>query len=288
MNRCVPLVPVVLLVAAVGAEDAGKQESPEDAIRGRLAEIARLTKKKDGEPPRELFVRDVERSRMEVQPLLDELSGAEISSVEAKGARALVSFEKPGEDGVRRGVLMEQAAGEWKLACASSFVLEGGSLDEARGRRPAKVRLGMRTDNGPYGPSAYSFTYATGDMKRYKNRVDLWYCHNGDFHVRGAVADVGKRSLKSVKSIPLDAKWGRVVRAEKGHCYVLRCGADERRDFFVALRVKRLKKVMVELEWTLLAGGRNSPASIHEAQPLDEQAQRSGADGTDGLCGKRG
>ena len=35
-------------------------------------------------------------------------------------------------------------------------------------------------------------------------------------------------------------------------------------------------------EWTLLTGGHGAPPSIHETNPMNS---RSGADGTDGLCG---
>jgi len=44
---------------------------------------------------------------------------------------------------------------------------------------------------------------------------------------------------------------------KKGHTYVLRCGPNERRDFFVVFTVKSYKKDVVAIEWTLLSDGHN-------------------------------
>ena len=270
------------LAASSGEDDKGAEES----FAKLQEEITRL-RKLDGRDPRadgrDLFVRDVQRVRLDRDELFAELEKARVTKVKEAGERALVKFST-GDD--TRAVLLERVRGKWLLGCARSFVLASDGLTRSRGKKPATARLAMRTNNGPYGASAYSFTHASGDMLKYKNRADIWFCHNQDFHVRGGIVDLGKTSIKSVKSIPLDARWARTARVEAGHTYVLRCGPDKRRDFFVVCRVRRMKRNAAELEWTLLTGGFNAPVSIHKPRRLTADEQRDAADGTDGLCGR--
>ena len=283
-------IAVGVLAAGVSAgRESEKEANAAQATFEKLLREDAAAYGREGAEAADLFVREVRGLGVDKDALFAQLAEAKVRSVAEKGDCAVVAFETAADgEKVRRGVLLRKVGEKWLLDCAGSFVLEGPALDAARGKKPAKASLAMRTDNGPYGQSAYSFTYATGDVQSCKNRADIWFCHNNDFHVRGAIADLGKQALKKADSIPVDAKWSRTARAEPGHTYVVRCGADERRDFFVAFRVARIRRGVAELEWTLLAGGRNAPASIHEAQPLSEKDQRAGSDGTDGLCGKNG
>ncbi|MEM8882552.1 MAG: hypothetical protein AAGD14_00615 [Planctomycetota bacterium] len=283
-------LPWVLLLLVVGADASSTKEAKKGFVELQ-ATIARLRSESgaDAKQVLELFAREFQRSDLEKKPFLAELQEAKPGKVDATGSRALVRFTVPGEESSPvRAVLLENERGVWRLACARSFIVDGKGLRDARGRKPARARMSMRTTNGPYGSSAYSFTYVSGDMRKYKNRVDIWFCHNQDFHVRGGVVDLGKKSLGTVKKIPLDASWRRVARAEAGHTYVMRVGPNERRDFFVAFQVTRLKRGVAELSWTLLAGGHGAPSTIHKPNPLPESDRRDGADGVDGLPGKRG
>ena len=201
---------------------------------------------------------------------------------------AVVQFRTTADEqnDVRELILQDEGNG-WKLASTTSFLTAGASLDKRNGNQPASARLKMRTTNGPYGASAYSFTHVTGDAVACKNRIDLWFCHNKDFHPnRGIIASLGKKSLGRVKGLPADATWKTTARAKKGHTYVLRCISD-RRDFFVVFTVKKLRKDVVEIEWKLLSDGRNAPPSIRKPF-LDTIQPGDGADGSAGLCGKNG
>ena len=290
-SRTTALVLVIATIASAGPDDAKGAKGAKAAFLRIQKAAAKLRGDETTARPEmaKLFVRDVERGRADLTGILAELEKAKIAKVVENGDRALVTFYEPrSSEAVTRAVLMERTAGKWLLGSARSYVVESKTLKASRGKKAATVQMSMRTKNGAYGRSAYSFTYASGDMVKYKNRADIWFCHNHDFHVKGAIADMGKTSLKKVKSIPVKAKWGRTARVEAGHTYVVRCGKGKRRDFFVAFRVKRIKRGTVELEWTVLAGGFNAPASIHEPVELSEEDQRAGSDGTDGLCGKNG
>lgn len=158
--------------------------------------------------------------------------------------------------------------------------MKGKSLDRANGKKPQKVHLTARTTNGEYGKSAYSFAHVTQDPEASKNRMEIWYCHNGDLHLSGedvAIEDDGK------KGIPL-GEWKELVHPSEGATYVVRSRHPERRDFYVRLKAVVVKPEAVDLEWSLLTTGWNSPPNIHEEQPLVSQ---EGKDGADGLCGKR-
>jgi hypothetical protein len=290
-SRTTALILVIAAVASAGRDDAESSKGAKAAFMRIQKSAAKLRTDEATTRPAmaKLFVRDVQRGRADLTGILAEVEKAKIAKVVEKGDRALVTFyEAKSGEAVTRAVVMERTAGQWLLGSARSFVVESKALKTSRGKKPAVVKMSMRTKGGAYGRTAYSFSYVSGDMVKYKNRVDIWFCHNQDFHVKGVIADMGKTSLKNVKSIPLTAKWGRTARVEVGHAYVVRCGADDRRDFFVSFRVKRLKRSTVELEWTVLAGGFNAPASIHEPAGLSDEVQRAGSNGTDGLCGKNG
>ena len=221
--------------------------------------------------------------------LAAQLSQATILRVTEKGDMAVVRFRATGDEqnDVRELILQNEGNG-WKLTSTTSFLTAGASLDKRNGNQPASARLKMRTTNGPYGASAYSFTYVTGDAIACKNRINLWFCHNEDFHANGGViASLGKKSLGRVKGLPADATWDTTARVKKGHTYVLRCGPIERHDFFVVFTVKKLRKDVVEIEWKLLSDGRNAPPSIRKPF-LDTIQPGDGADGSAGLCGKNG
>lgn len=295
MKHRLSITALLIISLSVPAKPEDQRKPKNESAKASFAKlqkvIVRLRKETspDKSALKELYTREAQRLRQEPDKLLAELERAKVKKVQQKGERALVSFETP-DDPKRatRAVLMQRVNGKWRLDCASSYVLASKELDQSRGKKPAKVRLSMRTTNGSYGSSAYSFVYASGNMRKYKNRVDIWYCHNQDFHVPGKIVDIGKSSLAKVKTIPLEAAWKQTVRAKKGHTYVLRCGPSDRRDFFVAFTVRALKRDVVEIEWTLLAGGLNAPLSIHDAVPLPERNQREGADGMAGLCGRNG
>jgi hypothetical protein len=215
--------------------------------------------------------------------LAETLRDALITEVRERGDEAIATIKTKADirNGVARELLLRRDGGAWRIARGRTYVLPGDT------GKPARVRLAMRTTNGPYGASAYCFTYVTGDPALCKNRMDLWFCHNGDLHARGEsrIAVLGIINPKNVTRLPLGTAWKRTIRARKSRTYVLHCLDRRDRDFFVKFKVTKLWREVVELEWSLLSGGFGAPRDIREAQPL---RSNDAADACDGLCGKNG
>ncbi|MHC4817860.1 MAG: hypothetical protein ACYTF8_07380 [Planctomycetota bacterium] len=211
------------------------------------------------------------------------LQAALITDVRRKGNEAIATLKTPADikSRVARELLLRREGSHWRIASGRAYVLPRDT------GKPAKARLTMRTTNKAYGTSAFCFTYVTGDPALCKNRMDIWFCHNQDFHARGdgRIADLEKVSPKKVKGVPLGLTWERTIAAHKGHTYVLHCRDARDRDFFVKFKVTKLRRGVAELEWSLLATGFGAPRNIREARPL---LSNDGADGCDGLCGKNG
>ncbi|MHC4973299.1 MAG: hypothetical protein ACYTG3_13305 [Planctomycetota bacterium] len=211
------------------------------------------------------------------------LQASLITDVRRKGNEAIATLKT--QDDVRNRVARElplrREGSHWRIASGHAYVLPRDT------GKSAKVRLTMRTTNRAYGTSAYCFTYVTSDPALCKNRMDIWFCHNGDLHAskNGRITHLGKVSPKKVEGLPLGLAWTRTIAARKGHTYVMHCRDSRDRDFFVKFKVTKLRRGIAELEWSLLATGYGAPTNIHEAQPL---LSNDGADGTDGLCGKNG
>ncbi len=281
MTRTCCLTLACVLLAGPGL--AGDRETAKEAMKG----IQEAAARPDHEGFRELFTRDAfgrarnEEAEDQRLALAEILQAALITNVRHKGDEAIATLKTKADitAGVERELLLRREGKRWRIASGRTYV----ALRD--GRKPAKVRLTMRTTNGPYGTSAYCFTYVTGDAALCKNRMDLWFCHNGDLHASkdGRIAHLDKVSPKKVKSVPLGVEWKRWVAAEKGHTYVMHCKDSRDRDFFVKFKVTKLRRGVLELEWSLLADGFGAPRNIHEAQPL---LSNDGADGYDGLCGK--
>jgi len=282
MTRICCLTLASLLLA--GPAPAGDRETAKEAITRIQKEAARP----GHEGFRDQFTKDAfGRVREdEAEPrrltLAETLQAALITNVRQKGDEAAVALKTPDDakNGREREVFMRREEGRWRISGGSTYVVA------SHGEKPAKVRLTMRTTNSTYGTSAYCFTYVTSDPALCKNRVDIWFCHNKDFHVRyNRIADLENVSLKSVKRVPIGLEWSRKAAVRKNHTYVVHCVDPRDRDFFVKFRVTRAKRGIVQLEWTLLAVGYGAPKTIHEAQPL---LSNDGADGCEGLCGKNG
>ena len=212
------------------------------------------------------------------------LTGWKTSKIRVEDGEAAAAMKDGREV---REVLLRLEEGKWKLASASSYLVEGADLRKRSGKKPATVELKMRDSNGAYAESAFCFTYVTASGEECKNRMDVWLCHNQDLHGSkdAVLVDVGKRSLRSIDRIPLDVSFEPTVRAEPGHTYVIHCRDRRDRDFYVKLRIKALKRGEATLEWSLLSTGRGAPETIHKAQPL---RSNDGADAVDGLCRKTG
>ncbi len=280
------------LIVIVGVLAAGSEAESRLSAKEAFANIQKALKevRKERAAARRfdkaLFTQQVYRTRLSPGDLYEDLLAATVTKVIEKENRALVVFRTPDlEERASLGVLMKKERTEWRIASGRSLVLSGNELAKRCGTKPARARLSMRMTNDSYGAGAYSFTCVSGDMKKFKNRADVWFCHNQDLHVKGEAVDLGKVALQTVNAIPVDGAWTKLVQAKPGHTYVLRCGADKRRDFFVALHVKRIKRGVLEFEWTLLAVGWGAPLSIH-AEHVTEEVARAGTDGPDGLCHK--
>jgi hypothetical protein len=209
-------------------------------------------------------------------------SKATVEGASEEGDAAVVRV-RDGKDVL--DVLLRWDGSAWVLAAAEPYATAGPAIARANAKSPAKASLAMRTSNDGYGGSAFSFAYVTGDMRTAKGRADVWYCHNGDLHPSGdgRIADLGKTDLAKVEGLPAAGWSERAVPAEAGHVYALRCRREGRYDFHVALRVAKVRRDGVDLEWRLLSTGEGSPASVAKAAPPEDA---DGSDGSDGLCGK--
>ena len=190
-------------------------------------------------------------------------------------------------------VPLRWTAGRWALGAPREWLVRGAALDAANGEAAATIRLAAFTDPDSYGPSAFSFTYVTQDPKACLNRMDVWYCRNGDLHRAGdgGFQDLGRGRLEKAGTIGLGGPWTDTVRPRKGGLYVLHVRRPGRTDFFVRLRATAVSREEVSFEWSLLSLGDGAPASIHEAQPwhaTDPNVGEPGADGAPGLCGTGG
>ncbi|MHC4817001.1 MAG: hypothetical protein ACYTF8_02910 [Planctomycetota bacterium] len=282
MTRICCLTLAFVLLAGPGqAED---RETAKEAMT-RIQEAAA----RPGAGFRELFTNDAfgkarkEQAEKQRLALAKTLQAALVTNVRQKGAEAIATVKTPADvkNRIARELLLRREGSQWRIASGRAYILPGHT------GKPGKARLTMRKTNGPYGTSAYCFTYVTSDPALCKNRMDLWFCHNGDFHTgrEGRITDLETVSPKNVKSVPLGLEWKRTIAARKGHTYVLHCRDSRDRDFFVKFKVTKLRRGIAQLEWSLLARGYGAPESIHEAQPL---LSNDGADGCDGLCGKNG
>jgi hypothetical protein len=175
---------------------------------------------------------------------------------------------------------------QWVLAAPLVYPTKGAIIDRANGTAPAKVHLGMRKTNDEYGDTAYSFRFATSDASKCKNRVDVWFCHNGDLHAAGdsKIADAGASS--AVEWLPVGKALRDEAHAVAGHAYVVHCFDAREKDFYVVLDVTKAGDGGVDFTWRLFATGPGAPPNIHKSQPLDP-SDLSGANGFDGLCERK-
>ena len=176
----------------------------------------------------------------------------------------------------------------WVVAAAQAYVTKGKALSRTNGTAPVPVKLGMRTTNSAYGDTAFSFGHVTSDASICKNRMDVWFCHNGDLHgARNAtIADVGATTRAAVEWLPAARTLQREAHAVPGHAYVVHCWDDRGdEDFYAKLAVSGVGADSVAFTWQVLALGPGAPPSIKKPNPVDPK-DRTGADGCDGLCGK--
>ena len=276
---------VFLLALSPGEADGAKDVR---AYLGGLQEAAMAEEAASFERAVGVAVlRDVPAKRLAAQraELRAAFRDVRLGAVKVSKDQATAELDQTGRIKGKSQVTLVREGSGWRLSSPYAYPIAGSALEERRGKKPVAVQLDLRSRRGAYGTTAYSFRYATGDAKAAKNRMDIWVCHNGDIHARrkGRIADLGKKSLARVKTIPSEAPWGRTAPIVAGHTYVVHCLDARDRDFYVKCRVKSYARGSVDLEWTLLTGGFGAPADIHVAGSV---AGGAGADGTDGLCGK--
>jgi hypothetical protein len=182
-------------------------------------------------------------------------------------------------------LILHRERGDWAVASPLFYLVNGRALDAASGNKPVALRLAARSTNEEYGDTAFSFAHVTRKPGECANRMDVWYCRNGDLHMvgDGRIARVAGKDLSAVTGIPAGAAWKETLAPEAGGLYVLHCRRERHRDFFVKARAAAVDEKKADLEWALLGAGFGSPASIRTAQPI---SSRDGADGFDALCGK--
>jgi hypothetical protein len=291
---------MVLLAFALAPGPGASADEPRTTAREGFARLVASTTP-DGDPghpeawPEALVgKRDGYRGRIDLERWRREgaarLAAAKVLAVREDGDFALVRVATAKGEAE---VPLRRSGASWVLDAPVEWLVKGKDLDAANGRRPATVRLTARTTNGAYGTSAFSFAHVTQDPEACLNRMDLWYCHNGDLHASGrsAVTEAESGSLARAREIPVAAAWERVIRPRKDGVYLLRARRDGHRDFWVRFRVTGLSPAELTLEWNLLSLGEGAPASIAKEQPwkqADPSPGRPGADGYDGLCGRHG
>lgn len=173
----------------------------------------------------------------------------------------------------------------WRVDAPWPYCVGGGALSAANAAGRATVKLTARTKPGPYGTSAFSFTHVTQDPAQCGNRMEVWYCHNGDLHFsRGVVAAAtDRKDVTEFDGIPTDLVWKGTHPARRGTVFALHCVHADRMDYYAAMKVLSATGATCEFEWRLVAAGAAAPKSIAKPQPL---VSEDGPDGDDGLCGK--
>ncbi len=281
---------VVVLIASGLVAAAGERPSAKEAFTTRFTAVA------NGKPAHpECFPAALVEGRRDWSPEKTaawreawgrRLASAKVEDVKETGDSAVARFT--GGDLSRYEVPLLWDGTSWTLAAAEPYAIGGDALDRANGKKPAHASLVRRTAaTKGYGQSAFSFSHVTSDMEIAKGRADVWYCHNGDLHASGdgQIQDLGAIDWAKTTGLPT-GPWSKgTVPATEGHVYAVRCRREGRYDFYVLLRVSRLKGENLDFDWRLAALGEGAPASIAKTQrPTDND----GADGADGLCGKNG
>jgi hypothetical protein len=143
------------------------------------------------------------------------------------------------------------------------------------------VTLEMRTDNGPYKNSAYSFRQATRDAKVHRNYVDLLLNNCGMLHIstvsgnQNRIVDLGEAKLADAPDeAPADAKWmNKSIKPVAGHVYLEEINEDGQ-TMMVKFHVDEVTDRVVKFTWTTI-------------KPLAGPApdEHRGAAGTMGQCG---
>ncbi|MFT7463962.1 MAG: hypothetical protein ACI9EF_002310 [Pseudohongiellaceae bacterium] len=220
--------------------------------------------------------------------LVQDLRDAQVVSIQEAEGRAVVRFQRADEE-FEREIPLRVAGDTWQVAAPRSYPVSGAELKKRQGRKPAKAKLVMRTENIPYSDCALSFVYATDDPDECANRMDLWYCHNSDLHGIGGnrIADLGEIKIKKVMGLAVAPDWGKTVQLKEKHSYLVHCQSHARSDFFVVLYVKKQKRDTADIEWTLLTGGLAAPPAISSPQSIASDSPVP-SEPFAGLCGKNG
>jgi len=136
-------------------------------------------------------------------------------------------------------------------ACLLGFVASAWAPTSAD--KPTRVTLERRTDNGPYGESAYSFRYASQELDEHRNEVDLVFNNCGNLHISAGgaenrVAQVEGRKLSDVEALPQDGWTTTCFAPEESALYVMQIDDGTQR-FAVALRIVDAKPNKLVFEW---------------------------------------
>jgi hypothetical protein len=211
------------------------------------------------------------------------VAAAEVVWVHESGDTAIARCKCEGP--CLRDVHLQFDGKRWTVASPWAYCVSGGEIAKANGKGPSHVKLKTRgaTANS-YGASAFSFTHATADVAKVKNRADAWYCPCGQIHLKGALVSQRKaKKLADLDGLQTGGDWMDEFNPKADTVYVISC-KDGRRDFQIGMHVTDVSDKAIEFDWCLLAAGRNAPADIRVAQPL---VTNDAADGVDALCGTK-
>ena len=155
-----------------------------------------------------------------------------------------------------------------------------GAMRAADPAPPTEVTLTKRSNNGPYGTSAYSFRLATQEQAVHRNYVDLVFNGCGQLHInpvngmQSRITDLGPAALESVIQPPTVTWHDESIMPQAGHVYLQEI-KDERQSFAVRFLVTEANASTLKLRW--------QPVDpTHRVLPL---AAGKGAAGTMGQCG---
>ena len=141
--------------------------------------------------------------------------------------------------------------------------------------------LTRRTNNGPYGTSAFSFRKSSHELDEHRNYVDLVYNGCGMLHfnpvggMASRVADLGEQDELDVKFDPDQKRvWARdSYLPEQGHVYrqEIKCNGQT---MVVAYRVQDVAHDEIKLRWKVV-------------EEVTGRERAAGMGGTMGQCGGR-
>lgn len=152
-----------------------------------------------------------------------------------------------------------------------------GKTDQEKSTSDFKLK--MRSNNGAYETSAFSFRSATQEINKHQNYVDLVYNGCGSLHfnpvgrMTNRVADLGEMKLdEAAEKISGEEDWHEhAIAPKKGHVYIQKIDAQGQK-MLVQFRIDDIEQDTLSVSWRTL-------------EKLKGDIGQRGRAGTMGQCG---